>query len=232
MVKKTANEKSYFGIREKLETGTLRPGDPLITRQLAEEFGVSLSPVREAINRLASEGLIEHTPGAGAQVKRFNLDDLSELYVLRDAIESCAAGLAADLMREEDREELEHILAQLREIADELTSSQRGSATKSQLSRWLFLEELFHELIVGCSQNTLLVKVIRENRAIAKIFRMHLKAPSLLTPEVAQTTIKRKRKLLAAFKKRDGDAARQIMSEQIQAGRKHVVRLLRREGLR
>ena len=65
----SANERSYQAIRRKLETGKLGPGDKLITRTLAQEFGVSLSPVREAINRLATEGLVDHTPGAGAEVE-------------------------------------------------------------------------------------------------------------------------------------------------------------------
>ena len=82
----SANEKSYQAIRRKLESGKLGPGDKLITRTLAQEFGVSLSPVREAINRLATEGLVDHTPGAGAAVKSLSLDDLNDLYVLRDAI--------------------------------------------------------------------------------------------------------------------------------------------------
>ena len=70
------------------------PGKPLVNRTLADEIGVSVMPVREAINRLTSEGLVEHVPGAGAFVRKVDREQLNHLHVLRDALEGCAAGEA------------------------------------------------------------------------------------------------------------------------------------------
>ena len=80
-------EISYAYIRERLASGEFPPGKQLVNRTLAEEIGVSVIPVREAINRLSSEGLVDHVPGAGAYVRKANRQDLNNLYVLRDALD-------------------------------------------------------------------------------------------------------------------------------------------------
>lgn len=231
----SANEKSYQAIRRQLETGKLAPGDKLITRSLAQEFGVSLSPVREAINRLATEGLVSHTPGAGAEVKRLSLDDLNDLYVLRDAIESCAAGLAAEMMTADDFEELEFIISGQSDLADELENSgqtkNNGLASKTQMSKWIALEEQFHGAIMRCARNKLLAKVIRDQRTIGRIFESHLPHGDLLTVDIARETVDGKRELLNVFRSRDSESARSIVSQQIRRGRRHVIGLLRTKGI-
>ena len=228
----TANEKSYRGIRNKLESGDLAPGDQLVTRNLATEFGVSLSPIREAINRLATEGFVDHTPGAGAQVKRMTSEDLNDLYVLRDAIESCAAALAAETITPAELDELEFYIKQQHEIAQAIAGTAREVASKKQHATWLQLEENFHGAIIRCSRNKLLVKVIEDNRAISRIFELQIKATSILTAEVAKKTVDGKRQLLKVFRSRDAELARTIMSDQIQRGRNTVVDHMRREELR
>jgi DNA-binding GntR family transcriptional regulator len=94
-MEQTLAEKSYDYIRKKLAGGDLPLGQRLVNRVLADEIGGSVIPVREAIHRLASEGLVEHVPGSGAFVRKTDPHDLDNLYVLRDALESCAAGVAA-----------------------------------------------------------------------------------------------------------------------------------------
>ena len=84
----TLCEKAYQHVRVLLTRGELPPGQKLVTRNLANDIGVSLAPVREALSRLATEGLVEHVPGAGVFVRKLDRQDLEELYILRDAIES------------------------------------------------------------------------------------------------------------------------------------------------
>ena len=227
----TANEKSYRNIRQKLESGSLAPGDQLITRTLAKEIGVSLTPVREAINRLATEGLIQHTPGAGAVVKQLDIEELDELYVLRDAIESCAAGIASETMTPVDLDELAELLQSQEKIAVEISKSKRQVATKKQISEWLQIEEQFHQTIIRCSRNSLLAKVNGDHRALVKIFESQIKHSAILTSDVANATVDGKRQLLEVFRRRDSQAAKQLMSQQIQTGRRTVISHLRKEGL-
>ena len=65
-------DETYHAIRKRVAAGDWPPGMRLVNRKLGVELGVSMVPVREALNRLASEGLVEHVPGAGAFVRRLD----------------------------------------------------------------------------------------------------------------------------------------------------------------
>lgn len=222
-------EKSYDYIRSKVSSGDFGPGKRLVNRTLAGEIGVSVIPVREAINRLASEGLVERVPGAGAFVRKPTRQDLDNLYVLRDALESCAAAEAARYITEDQLEELEYLLEQARSIASQVQQQPKGHSTKGQLNRWLDGEQQFHALLVEASRNPLLAKVIDENRAISIVFEAQRNDPRMLTAEVAEETCDSKAELLRALGERNPDEARRLMSAQIQRGRKMVIAYLNRQ---
>ncbi len=216
-------EKSYRYIRERLSRGELAPGNQLVNRTLAEEIGVSVIPVREAINRLASEGLVEHVPGAGAFVRQPSRQDLDDLYVLRDALESCAAAEAARYITEGQLQELQNLLDSFVEIAAEIALQPKRHSNKRQQSRWLDDEKSFHQLLVESSRNAMLAKVIRDNLAIVSVFEAQRNDPALLTHEVAHETCESKAELIQALRVRDSELARRLMSKQIQRGRQVVV---------
>lgn len=224
----TLSEKSYQYVRELLMRGEVAPGERLVTRNLADDIGVSLAPVREALNRLATEGLIEHIPGAGAFVRQADRQELEELYVLRDATESCAAAEAARYISSQQLEELDEIVGDWQQIASDIRQSTKRLATRKQLHRWLDLEEEFHEILIDASRNRLLARVIRDHRAVAAVFEAQRGDPSILTAEVAERTCNDRRELMAALHERDADKSRQLMSEQIRKGRKTVLNFLRR----
>lgn len=226
-MEQTLAEKAYDHIRVKLARGELAPGNRLVNRLLAAEIGVSVIPVREAIHRLSSEGLIEHVPGAGAFVRETDPQEIDNLYVLRDALESCAAGEAARYATEPQLEELEVILTEARTIATKIAGQASGHATKRQLNAWLDLEQRFHGLLIEAARNPLLGKVTREHRAISQIFNAQRETPLILTADVAKNTCIGKSKLLKALRRRDHTVARNLMSEQIQRGRRQVLRHLR-----
>jgi DNA-binding GntR family transcriptional regulator len=231
-VDRSLAEKSYRHIFRKLAQGKLSPGARLVNRALASEIGVSVIPVREAIHRLASEGLIEHVPGAGAFVREPSGRDLDELYVLRDALESCAAEEAAHYITEDQLDQLDQTLREMQRVRDEIGRRKAKIATHALLGRWLDSEEAFHEALVEASRNELLSKVIREHRAITRVFDAHRRDPSMLTSTVAVETCRGRRELLAALRQRDSARCRRLMSEQIKAGRRKVMaHVRRREGV-
>ena len=92
---------------------------------------------------------------------------------------------------------------------------------------WLDTEQRFHELLIESARNPLLAKVTQEHRAIAQIFDAQRNDPQLLTAAVAAQTCRGKRQLIEALRSRDQQRARSLMSEQIQLGRKQVLRHLR-----
>lgn len=220
----TLAEKAYEHIRADISSGQLTPGARLVNRTLAKEIGVSVIPVREAIHRLATEGLVEHIPGAGAFVRKTDRQQLDNLYVLRDALESCAAGEAARYITEYQLDALTEILGDAREIANQLSNQARRFATRRQMNAWLDTEQRFHELLMEAARNPLLAKVTAEHRAISSIFEAHRNNPQLLTAQVADQTCQGKAQLLQALRQRDQKSARQLLSAQIQRGRRQVLK--------
>src|SRR5271157_4632195 len=93
-------------LRAGILTGRLRPGEWLRQERLAQEYGVSQMPVREALKRLAAEGLVEHVPYRGVRVVEFSPEDVEDLYVCRAFIESMAARFAAESITDEEVEKL------------------------------------------------------------------------------------------------------------------------------
>lgn len=221
-------EKSYWHIFRKLSQGEFSPGARLVNRILANEIGVSVIPVREAIHRLASEGLVEHVPGAGAFVREPSWRDLDELYVLRDALESCAAEEAALYITESQIDQLEDILREMQGFRDEIGRRRTKIATQPLLNRWLDFEEEFHEVLLEASRNGLLSKVIREHRAITRVFDAQRRDPRILTAAVVEETCRGRRELLAALRQRNPSRCRSLMSKQIKTGRRTMLAHLKR----
>lgn len=227
MTQATLSQKTYDDLRRKLLAGELPPGARLVTRTLALAAGVSLAPIREAIHRLAVEGLVEHIPGAGAFVRKMSLQDLDELYVLREAIESCAAFEAAQSAGEADLRELELACRDASALVETLRSQDPPTASPEQFSRWIDLEERFHSTLIAISRNRLLQKVVSDFRALGRIFEAQRGKPELLTVPVAEAAVAAHLEMVAAVRRRDGERARDLMSAHIQNGRKGVLEHLR-----
>ncbi|HBL48130.1 GntR family transcriptional regulator [Gimesia sp.] len=222
-------DRAYRFIRQEMQEGSLVPGSQLVNRKLAAEIGVSVIPVREAIHRLVTEGLVEHVPGAGAFVRNPNREDLEELYVLRDALESCAAAEAARYITPHQLDDLDAMLEEFFEIRDLIRERSDGYATPAQFNRWLDLEEAFHETVIDASRNRLIAKVIREHRAVATVFESQRHSSKLLTVDLAEKTCDSKKQLLQALRDGNGPLARELMSAQIQRGCRDVLAFLRQE---
>ncbi len=90
-----ASDKAYQALLEDIVDGTLQPGTSLAEVEQSERLGVSRTPVREALSQLRKDGLIEQTRGRGLTVTDVSLDDIVELYELRQPLEQQAAKLAA-----------------------------------------------------------------------------------------------------------------------------------------
>jgi DNA-binding GntR family transcriptional regulator len=96
-------------LRELIMNGEFHAGDSLRQRDLAERFNVSATPVREALRRLESEGLVSHSPHAGVSVVEVDYGATMENFRIRAALEGLAVELAAERVTDEDIEELEEL---------------------------------------------------------------------------------------------------------------------------
>ena len=226
-MQETLAERTYRELRRWVLEGGLRPGDQLVYRTLARRLKVSLAPVREAIQRLAAEGLIQNVPGAGAFVRTINKEDIQELYVLREALESAAAAEAARNRTEEQMAEIEAACREFAPVAGELRRRKARAATKETMDRWLDLEERFHSVLVEAARNSLLTKAVRDYQALGRIFGAQRDQADLLTPDVAERTSRDHEALTEALRRRDPERARQLMAEHIRQGRRMILDSLR-----
>lgn len=211
----TQTEKSYAMLREKLLSGQFTPGQRLVNRSLADEFGVSVIPLREAINRLASEGFVDQIPGAGAFVHSPDERELQELLIFRESIESTAAAEAARHISDRELDTLQAVLDDWLTIAKAIEERPKGRATKAQFARWIENEEHFHTLIVEASRNRFLAKAIRGHRILERLYGPQSASPIPVTAKAAMATCENHRQLIAVLRQRDPDAARKAMSDHV-----------------
>ncbi len=217
----TRTERAYQNIRRELISGELKPGQHLVSRALADRLGVSLAPVREAIGRLAVEGLVEHVPGSGTFVRTISKQDLYELYVLREALESCAAAEASINAHPVQLDELESICREFEAIAQRIPEGQ--NADQETMDRWVDCEERFHSLLFDATRNSLLQKMANNFRMQIQVFEVQRSSPKILAYQIAQETVRTHIEITQAIRQRDPESARARMLHHIQRGRQTVL---------
>jgi DNA-binding GntR family transcriptional regulator len=219
----TLGNRAYVELRRMLVQGELAPGARLVNRKLADDIGLSMTPIREAINKLASEGLIDQVPGSGAFVRTISLADLDDLYKIRMALEPMAAAKAA--LRATPREivELRALVTASRGIVRRLADSRARHASAALNTRWITIDRNIHELIFRASRNPWLAKVSGEMHLLSFSFSRQQALPALLTAEGAEQTWKSHRQLVQAIASRDAKRAANVMRDHIRVGARHVL---------
>lgn len=142
-------ERVTADLRQEIIAGSLRPGDRLVERELAERFGVSRVPVREAIRALVAEGFVHFETPRRTVVRRLTPTDVKELFELREALEVYAAGLAASRATREDLAEVEELV----ERAAAATEAGDAEAITDVNSR-------LHDRIMAMAGNSLLTEAL------------------------------------------------------------------------
>ena len=182
-------------LRQAIRDGILPPGERLMEIPLAEELGVSRTPIREAIRILEQEGLIVMIPRRGTYVADMSLKDVAEVFELRSILEELAAELAAERITNEEIEALEQHLVEIGNYMNE-----------NNLDKVVQADILFHEILYKASRNDRLVEMINNLREQTLRFR---------TLSMSQTgrlakTWDEHRQLVEAISDRDVERARQI----------------------
>lgn len=113
----TLKQSAYEGLRGMILSGEVQPGEQLRERDLSERLGVSRTPLREALNQLEREGLVESQPHRGYFVPILDLKTAEELLDLRMMLDGYAAALAADVISEEGIAELKDVMGRLAKFA-------------------------------------------------------------------------------------------------------------------
>lgn len=188
------------------------PGGKLNEGDLAEALGISRTPIREAINRLEKEGLVQIIPQRGAFVVQFTEKDIYELFLIRENLEGLAAYLAATKMNERDLAKLESFVEGFAEPFDE-----------KEIRRYAREDFKFHQAVVQFSDAQRLINLISTLHDYIRIFR-------LTTVGVSgriRISLDEHKELLDAFRRKDPEEADRKMREHIRHVRNGVMENIR-----
>ncbi len=199
---------AYQGLKRIILSREIPPGGKLNEGDLAQALGISRTPVREALNRLAKEGLVEIFPQRGAFVVQFTEKDVYELFLIRENLEGLAACLAANEMDESGLAKLESCLQGFREPFSERDAR-----------RYAREDFKFHQTVVLLSGARRLINLISTLHDHIRIFRLTTVGLS----GRMKTSLAEHRLLIEAFRKRDPEGAERRMREHIRHVRDGVM---------
>lgn len=209
---KPLRELVFEALREAILKGVLKPGERLMEIQLAEEMGVSRTPVREAIRKLELEGLVAMVPRKGAYVASLSMKDIIEVFEIRGALEGLAAELAAERITDEELEELERYLVRITE-----------SIEAGDLALVVAIDTDFHSQLYKASRNERLAQIINNLREQIQRFR----TTSLSLPGRMQAALEEHKKIVEAISARDGALARRLAEEHIENAENSLMEAIR-----
>jgi DNA-binding GntR family transcriptional regulator len=204
----TLNQRVYNQLREMILSGALEGGTQIEERQLAEEMGVSRTPLREAIGQLSNEGIIEYRPYRGNYVRTFTAKQVNDLYQVRMALESLAMRLAIPKLSQE------HI-HKIRQILDDVERALQNN----DMDGYNEADRRFHKAILDISGNETLKEAM--DRLSAQIQMVRVIANQ--DHDVVESTARERPLILAALEARDANEAARLMEEHIDGVRRAVV---------
>ena len=140
-------------IRQAIIDGTFSPGERLMEIQLADEMGVSRTPVREAIRKLELEGFVVMIPRRGTYVADISIKDINEVYEIRTSLDVLAAGLAAERINDDELETLQRLLVEIGQHIEE-----------NNMDKIVEVDIAFHDVLYQASRNERLRNIINNLR--------------------------------------------------------------------
>lgn len=188
----------YYSLRYRIRNGELRPGDRLREVDLAKQLNVSRTPIREAIHRMESEGLVEIAPSRGVMLTQLDQQQVRELYALRASLEGTAARFAA-----------QHATAGEFALMRELLNSSPEDDNSIVAAR---SNQLFHQSIYDAAHNRYLMRALHQLGDSLAL----LPGTTFQTPGRAAAARREHTAVLDAMEKRDVDKAEQLMRSHIE----------------
>lgn len=207
---RTLSEQVFEKLQDDIVRGVLRPGVRLGEAELASRYGVSRGPLREAIRRLESRKLLQREPHVGARVASLTIDDLIEIYRVREALEGMAARLAAQCMTPEEVEGLHQVLS-LHEQQQDLKEDTAYFQREGDL-------DFHYRIIQGSHNKTLADLLIGEIYHLVRMYRYQFSAVA----NRPQKALSEHRRIVEAIEAGDGDLAEMLMRRHIGRARENI----------
>ena len=195
----TLAERAYQRLREEIIRVELPPGTLLRDDDLMVRMGIGRTPVREAVQRLHSDGFVTILPRRGTLVSEINITDLAAIYEVRMHLESWASRLAAQRVTPEDRSEIATLLDALAAV-----SSEDGFAALLDLDRRV------HRFVYRCAKNSYLAKTLDLYHDLSlRILYIAMKRYPMLTPRL-EDVVHEQRTVLDAIARGDAATAERV----------------------
>lgn len=207
-------DRAYESLRTALLAGRFAPGERVVLRQVADDLGISLTPVRDAVNRLIAERILERGgvgQGGGATVPLLNADQFSQLMIVRSSLEPSAAAIAATRATPQQLDAVEAFLVEMKRSVKEDRTEQYLEAHYRfhfgiyALCRMPIVQELIESTWLRCGPT--LTLALPEYIPGLKRYASHVAT-------------------LAALRKGDGERAAQAIRADIESARKDIGALL------
>ncbi len=219
MTKKIAavpiREQLYDAVKDSILRNAFVPGALLQIDRLAEEYGVSATPVREALVRLEADGLVALIPNKGAQVTEITEKDIREIWEMRRLLEPYAARSSAASIREEEITELEREILTLR---DDPTNTELYIRTDIKL----------HELLYFQCPNSYLRETLRRVHEVSYRIRYFAESRKTMHDAVTHEVIREHLDILEILRTRDQDRIVVAVSSHLLNGERRAVSALSR----
>lgn len=198
---KNAREAAFEKIKEAIIKGHFKPGEKLVEQTLAQEMGVSRTPVREAIRRLEAEGFVVSIPRKGVVVSRADKEEIVQLYSIRAELEGLAARWAIENADEDDIQKL-----------DEAISRMEETAASGDLDGVVQSNALFHDAIAQASKSRILCTLLKTLQDNIQRFRFQ----SLHLPGRPEAALAEHKEIIAAIKEKKAEEADRLLKEHLQ----------------
>ncbi|HJW24050.1 MAG TPA: GntR family transcriptional regulator [Rhodocyclaceae bacterium] len=197
-------------LRQRIFAHELPPGTWIDEQKLAEQYGISRTPLREALKVLASEGLVELKPRRGCYVTEISAQDINDIFPLMAMLEGRCAAEAVKRAKRADIEELKAIHETL-----------ERSAQEGKIETFFEANQQFHQRIQELAGNRWLLTVIQDLRKVLKLSRMH----SLSIEGRLQQSLEEHRAIMAAIQAGDAAQAEKAMHDHLLLGQEALARI-------
>lgn len=203
------SEKIYDILKNQIINEELKPGERLLDDQLASTFGVSRTPVREALARLSNEGLVEIVSRSGVYVKKLTRENIEEIYEIRKVLEGLAVRKATTFITDK----------QIKQLS--LLFEKAKHSGKDSYKAHIDLDIKLHDLILKSCHNKKLASVMANLYTLIHVFRIRVGKDK----EKAEQALKDHEAILEAIKAKDAKKAERMMMEHIEKSKDSIFSL-------
>lgn len=202
------SQKAYSSLKKKIINNIIKPGTKLSEATIANQMGISRTPVREALKELVHNGFATMNPNMGIVVNNFSIEDFIEVMQLRGALEGLAARIAAAIISKEEIKELENCINKMKICCDE-----------NNILKYSEVDRKFHEIILNACKNKRLTrfhKILKE-----QIHGYRIKFLNM--PGGFKYSFNSHQQILEAFKKNNLEEAESLSQLHIKDALKKIV---------